>query len=176
MVTFNIEQCAVGDRDSDSLSAPSERALEAATQTYAAGEPIRDNAAGFIAVFVEAGTDLLGISALAGSNGAAAGDETAKYVSLIPRGRVIYCNLLEAAGANHTMVDADAPGKAVGFAVDTIGGNVIWHAEDAGLGYHIVSRKGDHMAVDATNNVAVTGDINARVQIVPDADVLATQT
>jgi hypothetical protein len=172
MATFNTESPQVRDLVSDSLSAPvTEELLEAATQTFLAGDPVTINGAGFVAEFTEGNTDLYGIATKDGGNGASAGDKTSRVVALDPRGRVIVCTLLENSAANHTYAQTDV-GAEVSLALD--GSN--WHAQIGGSGFQVVSVVGDHMATGRTKRTPTVGDINVRVAIRPHDATMMTNT
>jgi hypothetical protein len=166
--TFPTERLEVNPLDDTFLSYTTKRYLEAASQTYPAGSPVK-NSSGYIAEWENvADADIIGFVFTAGSNDGSAGLSTVDVVLAVPDLRV-EANFLGAAAADNVLAQAD-----LFIERDLLkGANLLgtgaagWYIADAADGAAVIIQEFDCFRVkfaDRDNYKPEAGDTNARVR------------
>lgn len=177
-VTFAKESPAVGAPHDGTLSYASRDLPEAATQIFDAGSPTI-LVGGYVESAADPVTAIHGVALKPAGNGAADGDETSKIVEMSPRDREMIVTLLGVAGVDY-VVDGTEPGLEIGLGIEVIpsgaGTKSAYVGVIGGTGFEITTVHGDQTPPGRTDSRAEIGDTNPRVTIVPNADILSTNS
>lgn len=176
VVTFAKEALAVGAPHDGNLSYATRDLPEGQTNVVDSGAPVVITG-GYVVSAADPVTAITGISIEPGHNTVADGDENMQVCPLTPRDRTIIVTLLGVAGVDYALLGTET-GLEIGVGVETIGpgAKTGWIGIIGGTGFEIVSVQGDQVPPGRTDSRGEIGDINARVQIVPNADILSTNS
>lgn len=167
--TFPTEALGVNPLNDPVFGYITRRYLEAASQTYPAGSPVKDNASGFIAEWVSvADADIVGFVITAGSDDASAGDSPVDVILAYPQ-LVIEANFLGSAAADNVLAQTDLfAEKDLIKGTDLLGTGLDgWYFQDAAAGAAVIIQEFDSSPVyhgDTSVHRPVDGDTNARIR------------
>jgi hypothetical protein len=178
MATFGKKKLAVAAPNDAYLAAVSRDWPEAASQTFTQYAPVTLTS-GYVvecASAITASVPIAGLALEAGGNGATDGLYYTRVVPLLGDAIGFYANLLATGAADYTLLATNLGNvgqleKGTNYPTTSAGGwfGVITATTPA---ITVIGFESDMVVPNRTQTIAVAGDVNARVTVLPQAEVL----